>query len=491
MNEHSVSIWKKIVFIISSLVCCVWLLLLRYNISLLNISIYCSQWNDELSYYKQIEGIIKYGIPKGYFGYNESKALIGTFGPWSPVLLFPYSVVFKVIGIGTYRILITNIILSFFAFFICIELLELESWRVMAIVLAVVGFANYARYMMSISPELIVILSTSLLFSVLIKYYRTNNDRYLDWFSIILIFLTLSRGYYAIYGIAGCVLAKNKKKKMLIIISTISSCLAYYMLVHFFCAQYFSPLINMDLVRMIWTSPIGFIKSCIALLNLGIKESVDYILSIKQGGSYVGALYLLTFVSIICAIVFGFVRRSMPVYVLGMCFMLMVVSIWLLYDVRTGVRHFIASMFAMTLLNYVCLLKNKSLLNCFVFFIACIMLFVTYFGEDEFGLMPPKKDLTIEMEVNSSDLDINFADNAWDNTVIWTLGCDYRYLYALPGGVGINICADQYVMEFADELHSKYIAISNESEEMVALAHTKNWQLVCSIGAVDVYCIRV
>ena len=48
-----------------------------------------SEWNDELFYFKQVESIVKYGFPRGYFGFNESHALQLSFAAWSPVLVFP------------------------------------------------------------------------------------------------------------------------------------------------------------------------------------------------------------------------------------------------------------------------------------------------------------------------------------------------------------------------------------------------------------------
>ena len=49
-----------------------------------------SEWNDELFYFKQVEGIVNYGYPRGYFGFNESHALKLSFAAWSPVLVFPW-----------------------------------------------------------------------------------------------------------------------------------------------------------------------------------------------------------------------------------------------------------------------------------------------------------------------------------------------------------------------------------------------------------------
>ncbi len=36
-------------------------------------------WNDDIIYYKEVEGIVHYGIPQGYFGYSDTHALIGSF----------------------------------------------------------------------------------------------------------------------------------------------------------------------------------------------------------------------------------------------------------------------------------------------------------------------------------------------------------------------------------------------------------------------------
>ena len=43
--------------------------------SLLEVYLPASEWNDELFYYKQVEGILAHGYPYGYFGFNESHAL--------------------------------------------------------------------------------------------------------------------------------------------------------------------------------------------------------------------------------------------------------------------------------------------------------------------------------------------------------------------------------------------------------------------------------
>lgn len=57
-------------------------------------------WSDEITYYKQIEGILSYGMPRGYFGYNQSRALYGTLGVWGLQPLLPYCLWGGGIGLG-------------------------------------------------------------------------------------------------------------------------------------------------------------------------------------------------------------------------------------------------------------------------------------------------------------------------------------------------------------------------------------------------------
>ena len=78
-----------------------------------------SEWNDELFYFKQVEGIVNYGFPRGYFGFNESHALQLSFAAWSPVLVFPWILWGLLFGWNLLSPVICNIVLltiTMFAF---------------------------------------------------------------------------------------------------------------------------------------------------------------------------------------------------------------------------------------------------------------------------------------------------------------------------------------------------------------------------------------
>ena len=75
-------------------------------------------WNDEVGWYNQVEAILQYGRPLGYWGYNESFAQIGTFGPWGIAPLLPYALFGKIFGWQLNSMAIANISFLSFSLFL-------------------------------------------------------------------------------------------------------------------------------------------------------------------------------------------------------------------------------------------------------------------------------------------------------------------------------------------------------------------------------------
>ena len=108
-----------------------------------------SQWNDELFYYKQVEGILSHGYPQGYFGFNESHALKLSFAAWSPVLVFPWVIWGLMFGWNLASPVLCNIFLLSLACFLYVWLVR-PSWRQLGMVALLFGlYNNFARYMLS------------------------------------------------------------------------------------------------------------------------------------------------------------------------------------------------------------------------------------------------------------------------------------------------------------------------------------------------------
>ena len=96
--------------------------------SLSQVYLPSSQWNDELFYYKQVEGILSHGYPQGYFGFNESHALKLSFAAWSPVLVWPWLLHGLVFGWDLMAPVYSNILLLTAAVFLFV-LLTRPKWK--------------------------------------------------------------------------------------------------------------------------------------------------------------------------------------------------------------------------------------------------------------------------------------------------------------------------------------------------------------------------
>ena len=91
-----------------------------------------SEWNDELFYFKQVEGIVNYGFPRGYFGFNESHALQLSFAAWSPVLVFPWILWGLLFGWNLLSPVICNIVLLTITMFVFVWLVK-PTWKQLGI----------------------------------------------------------------------------------------------------------------------------------------------------------------------------------------------------------------------------------------------------------------------------------------------------------------------------------------------------------------------
>ena len=70
-----------------------------------------SNWQDELYYWQLTNDVVHYGVPQGYFGFNESSAQILSFSAWSPFLLIFWVLPGLIFGWGFLSPVIFNIVL--------------------------------------------------------------------------------------------------------------------------------------------------------------------------------------------------------------------------------------------------------------------------------------------------------------------------------------------------------------------------------------------
>lgn len=85
--------------------------------------------SDEMFWYHQITAMLESGMPLGYYGYNGTHAVHGTFGPWGIAILIPYALWGKLFGWGFYSMCIANTTflgIALFFFALCCRLTKSE-----------------------------------------------------------------------------------------------------------------------------------------------------------------------------------------------------------------------------------------------------------------------------------------------------------------------------------------------------------------------------
>lgn len=208
-----------------------------------------SEWNDELYYFKQVEAIVNYGFPQGYFGFNESHALKLSFAAWSPVLVCPWVLWGLIFGWNLMTPIWCNIFLLTLAMVIFVWLVR-PTWKQLGILtLLFLLYTPFVRYMLSGMPEIICFSMLIVFYSIAISYLRQNTGGKLALLFVLAGLMTLMRPYLLLFLVLPAALWVMKAKWKGLIGSTVivGVVLAVYALIkHYLGAEYFAPLFFTD-----------------------------------------------------------------------------------------------------------------------------------------------------------------------------------------------------------------------------------------------------
>lgn len=421
-------------------------------------------WNDEMFYYTQIDGAIKYGIPQGYFGYNESTAQIGTFGAWSPVSFVAYIILGNLFGWGVYKFVIYNMIIVMFSMLVFALLVDLDKSEVISIILLYLSYAIVTRHNLSgmIESEFVGlgIVVVGLFYYIIRKQCEERKIIVLSWISSALIFLfSLARPYILLllffpsYCIMTYIKSKSKKKTFFVIegIVLLLIVFIYFKVITLFVAPYFTPQI--DLTRLI--NPKDgikyFAKSILTTLELMIKGITE--------GSIEGSWYIAFFAESIWIFVKAISKNgNKRLFYRGLLLIniMMYVAIAFLYAVGSGSRHV---MLLSVIEILIIALEEKSGWTKGI--IIAIFILVFYIITDDNMKLSDVKD---EDKVYYYELKESLAsvlelsdESRWDNTILWTGETDWQKFYAFPAGFGISCVYSGMVYEDFENIKSKYI----------------------------------
>lgn len=472
-------------------------------------------WNDELFYYKQIEGIKEYGVPQGYFGYDESHAVYGTMGAWTPALYLFFVLYSKIFGWNFIspvwcNILILTVAMGVFAIRVR------PDWKQTAAICGLYfAFMPINRFSLLCMPEIsvifLVILFCACYLPTKMKGRQSDeNSEIYSWKELIALYIIVSllilmRPYYILLlAPVGYQVYRKTQSKILIGLNIVYAlaCMALFLFINaYFCAPYFQPTIDLS-----WLQDLrhNFGAGLFQVAYILLSSCRDFFTVCGLGitdNSMAGGVFAV-YVSVICMLSYELFHRRRQscaeadriMKTTGgwvICLLLMLCIKFLCYTVGTGYRHLLGFIILGSLILAVSLpVKKVSVLILIMFWCFFVK------GEGVCEQLPIRTDER-ESEITAGSLileDKVYIDknaDPWENTVIWVLVdnnslIQWQDLYAFPSGIGINLCSKEYVLDNFEKLHSKYI-MTNIGGEIDVRCMEEGKELLAEYGASRVY----
>ncbi len=467
------------------------------------------EWNDELFYFKQVESILKFGFPQGYYGFNESHALKLSFAAWSPVLVYPWLIWGLIFGWNLLSPIYCNIVIFMLTCFAFVWLVK-PTWKQLGITgLLFALFSPFSRFMLSGMPEIICFSHVILFYGVAVSYLRKEKGSKLALLFVMAAVMTLMRPYLLLFLLLPAFLWIRKRGwlgafgSLAVIGVTLA---AYAGIKHYFGAEYFAPLFFTDWVEAFFTKGIfGGIRYTLGKLYYMGKDFILYLylgvlLGRAAGAYFWGFLVIMLVLFGACVTDFGtwrkFRRREQEAGEdielseksrtlrkeagdrlivqahLLLSFVAMFFALLLMYKLTEGSKHLITFMAAGIFL--IGLMETR-------FFKKAILVGVTFaffymhMAIDPYDYQVPfaAQELQAQMEdfQKACDASLQLVTDKevpnFDNVVIWTLTdtkgpedmayVKWQYLYYIPNGFGISCCEETFVTENLSSLQSRYL----------------------------------
>lgn len=445
-----------------------------------------SVWNDELFYYKQVEGIIGFGYPQGYFGFNESHALKLSFAAWSPVLVFPWVLWGKLFGWNLMSPIVCNIFLMMFCCFFYVWMVK-PAWKQLGILaLLFCLYTPFVRYMLSGMPEVICFSMLILFYSLAINYLESEKG----WKLALLLgmsgIMTLMRPYLFLFLLLPAYFWVKKAgwKGAIGSVTVMAVVMGLYACIkHYLGAEYFAPLFFTDWVTAFFERGVGegFLYTLKKLYSMG-KNFYLYTVEGFISGMAAGAIFA-GYVAVLCVLIIESLRdylalrrqrREKRILVIEIhmvfSFIAMLIALLLMYKLSEGSKHLLtfiaAGIFVVPLMNTRHYKKAAFLGITFAFFYS-------YMAVNPYDYQVPfmtggRQESVVEWtDALAREMQLKEDAPSFDNVVMWVTNDEtadggratpWQLLYGLPEGFGISCCLPEYVIENFDTLKCGYMA---------------------------------
>ena len=476
-----------------------------------------SEWNDELFYFKQVEGIVNYGFPRGYFGFNESHAMQLSFAAWSPVLVFPWILWGLLFGWNLLSPVICNIVLLTITMFVFVWLVK-PTWKQLGILTVLFSlYSLFVRYMLSGMPEVICFSLLILFYGLAMSYLKKESRGKLIAMFVISVLLTLMRPYMLLFLALACYfwICRNKKAGWIgSILIVAATGITYALIKHYLGAEYFTPLFYTDWITTFFTDGIGAgFRNLFGTLYWKGLEFCRHCIEGGRNGLASGAFFDGYLLVLLILLVQSFLdihtlRRAKRVeriamepedkevrealfgpytltedrkrelhnqLVIEVHFALSLIAMLfahlLMYKMVEGSKHFLtfiaAGIFIVSMLE-TRYYKKAVLLGAAFLYLYSFKAVEPYDYQIPYVTEERQAQVEYWREIFSEKLamDTEQVPN-YENVVIWTFGDEtpeghqnlkWQLLYSAPKGFGISCCEREYITEHLTELQSRYLA---------------------------------
>lgn len=441
--------------------------------------------NDELVYVKQVAGTIKYGIPLGYFGYNESHAIIGSYSCWSPALLIGWIFFGSIFGWNSTTLVLINIILLTLSFVAICFILNPDIKQILQIALVYASATWITRFIYSAIPETTCYSLSIILICLVIKAMKDYSKYNIVFQFIIVFLLTIMRPFYlSLIVFPVWILWKNKSKVRWFAptICTGLFCASYFLVNHFLCAPYQEGKGEVSLTNLkAFSFDSGILKFVYRILQTivgSFKEMLIYLKHFFEGNGSKGlSLFLLLFIFFLYKAYQSYKEKERDCFFLFVscviAYFLMLMAVFLFFSFGAGDKHLIEFVvWGM----FVLLLSGTLRIKEFII-LEMALIFSYVFCPTQMS-NPPKTEIAecreefqkYEDELQAvMILDQESKTPSYSNTIDWIYADDkdatnWPILFAVPDGFGISFCYREWFLDDATEIQSRYVAtVPNQS----------------------------
>lgn len=469
-----------------------------HNTDLWNLWLPASPNNDEVIYNRQVAGVVSGGQPKGVFGYNETRATVGHFGAWGPVLILLYGIPGVLFGSGVNMMFWCNVLFAVVGWTIFAVGAGL-SWRKQLIFAVAFALAwQPAEQVFSGSAEA---SQNFLIFCILGGTIALQRNFRRGWFwgvEAACAIITVVRAYTVILWIFPVVfLWKKHRKYAWASVGMAAVSLVGYLVVTLLCN---APYLDVDvldfgaLTLLAQGDPLdAVVYQCQRIFGQMQVLWNTYLASsfARNPTQQAIAFWLLLGIELVtlASIVID-VRRSRPVG-FRVCALLCTVGSQLImlafYTPDPLVRHYMM-LFVLLLAAFV----YESRLS--LAMLVPVILLQLWLPLTLWATPLPTYDATVDAQIQTvqsalqQSVDSCESTDTWDYTLTyaWVGELFHGYLYAVPDGMGIQFDTTAYLADPNHKINSRYVMTHHGSKTEKRLLQ-QDWHQLVSTQDVVVY----